>query len=181
MKKALLYFLIVCMLLSATGCSLQEVLDTPLVKPTEAVFSIDSYALQITADSSFRENTGGSFDLQLTNDNAYVSVMAFKYIDLSEDLTPMKVYEMQNEEIFNRRESVKEIDENKAPTLSGNAVKTALYSAEKDGTKNYYTTYLVDFPDKEIFAWVLVTSMPSYLTENREYLHNIVCSLSPIE
>ena len=107
--------------------------------------------------------------------------MAFKYIDLSEDLTPAKVYEMQNEEVFNRRESVKEIEEDKAPALSGSAVKMALYSAEKDGAKNYYATYLVDFPDKETFAWVLITAMPSYLTENREYLHNIVCSLTTVE
>jgi len=36
-------------------------------------------------------------------------------------------------------------------------------------------------PDDETFAWVLVSAMPSYLDENKEYLHNIVCSLSTIK
>ena len=53
-----------------------------------------------------------------------------------------------------------------------------MYSAERDGVKNYYVTYLVDIPLEETFAWVLVTAAPSYLDNNQEYLHNIVCSLT---
>ena len=37
---------------------------------------------------------------------------------------------------------------------------------------------VIDLPEKEACAWVLVSATPSYLNNNREYLHNIVCSLS---
>lgn len=180
MKKVIVVLLMTCMLFSAAGCSVLD--DTAsLFEPTETVFSIDSYHLQITADSTFREDTGGSFDLQITNDNAYISIMAYKYIDLSEDLTPLDVYDMQNEGLFSQRTAVTVIEEEKTPSLSQNVVTQALHSAEKDGVKNYYATYLVDLPDEETFAWVLVTAMPSYLDENREYLNDIVCSLTPIQ
>ena len=53
-----------------------------------------------------------------------------------------------------------------------------MYSAERDGTKNYYGSYLIDFPEEETFAWVLITATPSYFESNRETLHNIVCSLA---
>ena len=45
--------------------------------------------------------------------------------------------------------------------------------------KNYYATYLLDFPEAETLAWVLITATPSYLDANRESLHNIVCTLKP--
>ena len=40
------------------------------------------------------------------------------------------------------------------------------------------TLNVEDIPDSETCAWVLVTAMPSYLKDNREYLHSIVCSLT---
>lgn len=180
MKRVSVVLLMVCVLFSATGCSiLNDAISH--VKPTEAVFSIDSYQLQITADSSFQEKTGGNFDLQITNDNAYISIMAYKYIDLPEGLTPLDVYDMQNEDIFSRRDAVTVIEETKTQSIPRHVVAQAMYSAEKDGVKNYYATYLVDIPEEETFAWVLVTAIPSYLNNNREYLHNIVCSLTTIE
>ena len=65
MKKAILVFLTTCMLFSAAGCSALHNAES-VFEPTETVFSIDNYHLQITADSSFQEKTGGAFDLQIT-------------------------------------------------------------------------------------------------------------------
>ena len=180
MKKFLIGLLAVCMVFSAVGCSvLNDV--APQVQPTEKKFSIDSYGLQITADSTFQEKTGGSFDLQITNNDAYISVMAYPYIDLPQDLTPLDVFDMQNEDLFSKRTAVAVIEEAKTQILSQYTITQALYSAENDGNKNYYASYLIDFPDEEVFAWVLVTAMPSYMERNRESLHNIVCSLTAVE
>ena len=85
---------------------------------------------------------------------------------------------MQNEDLFSRRTAVTVIEEAKTQSQAKQVVTQALYSAEKDGVKNYYATYLIDLADAETFAWVLVTAMPSYLDDNQEYLHNIVCSLT---
>lgn len=164
------------MLLSAAGCAIPNNLTS-----TEKVFSVEAYDLQITADSTFYEKTGGSFDLQITNDNAFVSVMAYGYADLPEGVTPLDVFEIQNEELFSKREAVTVIEEAKTQTLPQNVITKALYSAEKDGVKNYYMTYLVDLPSAKTLAWVLVTAVPSYLDKNREYLHGIVCSLTTVK
>ena len=180
MKKVIVMFLMACMLFSAAGCSVPNDTDS-LFKPTEAVFSIDNYHLQITADSTFQEKTGGNYDLQITNGSTYISIMAYKYMDLPENVTPLDVYDMQNEDLFSKRTAVTVIEEAKTQSLSQRTITHALYSAEKDGVKNYYASYLIDLPDAETFAWVLVTAMPSYLSDNRDLLHDIVCSLTTIE
>ena len=172
--------MVACVLFSVAGCSVLEDVAS-VIKPTEKVFSIDNHHLQITADSSFQEKTGGSYDLQITNDKAYVSVMAYKYIDLPKGVSPRDVYDVQNEDLFSRRTAVMIIEETRTQSFSKSVVTYAMYSAEKDGVKNYYATYLVDLPEEETLAWVLVTATPSYLNENREFLHNIVCSLTGTE
>ena len=179
MRKMIAVVMAVCVLFSLAGCSALED-ATAIVRPKEKVFSIDTYHLQITADTTFQEKTGGnSWDLQITNGDAYISVMAYKYIDLPQDVTPADVYDMQNQDIFSKRDNVATVEETMTQTLPGCKVTYGMYSAEKDGGKNYYASYLMDFADAETFAWVLVTAVPSYMEENKETLHNIVCSLTP--
>ena len=179
MKTWISVLLLICVLCSAVGCGIVGI--PALSEPKELVFPIELYHLQLTADTTFYQTDGGSFDLQITNDKAYISVMAYKYMDISEDLTPLDVYEMQNEDLFGKREAVSVVEEKKTQTLSSGEMTRAIYSAERDGIKNYYATYLIDFPNDEVFAWVLVTAMPSYLSENTDALHAIVCSLAPTE
>lgn len=187
MKKVSIVLLVLCMMFSAAGCgNLEEVnsLLTPeevnsLLTPKEAVFSIDSYGLQVTADSTFHDETGGNFDLQIANGSCYVSFMAYKYIDLPEGVTPADAYEIHNEDLLSKRTAVKTVEETETQTLPQGTLMKTLYSAERDGVKNYYASYMIDLPDAETCAWVLVTATPSYLVHNREYLHDIVCSLTP--
>lgn len=179
-KKLICVVLLICILLSLTGCSVLNIAKS-FTEPTEMVFAIDGYDLQIKADSSFSEKTEGDFDLQITNGDCYISIMAFKRIDISDSLTPLDVFDMQNETLFGQRSAVKVIEDAKTQALPEKSITNALYSAEKDGVKNYYATYLIDFTDGEVFVWALVSAMPSYLDENKEYLHNIVCSVSTVK
>ncbi len=180
MKKVSVILLVICMLFSAAGCTVWDEVNS-LVTPQEAVFSIDGYGLQVTADSTFEEKTGGSFDLQITNGSCYVSFMVYKYVDLPEGVTPLDAYEMQNEDLLSKRTAVKTVEETETQSIPQGTLTKTLYSAEKDGNKNYYASYLIDLPNAENFAWVLVTATPSYLENNRDYLHNIVCSLTPVQ
>ena len=180
MKKVMVVLLTVCILFSEAGCSFLN--DTySLTKQTETVFSIDSYNLQITADNAFHQEPISNFDLQLTNRNSYISIMAYKYIDLANNSTPLDIYDMQNEDLFSRRENVTIIEDVEVQSLPQAVVTQTTYSAEREGIKNYYVSYLIDFPNAETFAWVLVTAVPSYIDNNRAYLNNIVCSLESIE
>ena len=180
MIKKIIVLLMTCILFSTVGCAVPNN-PVSLIQPTETVFTVDNYRLQITADSTFNENTNGDWDLQITNENAYISIMAYKHIDIPENSTPLDIYNMQNEGLLSKRTAVNVIEKAKTQTFSQQVVTQALYSAEKDGVKNYYATYLIELPNDGTFAWVLVSAMPSYLDENKEYLHNIVCSLSTIK
>ena len=173
MKKALLFVLVVCILCSSAGCSML----TP-AEPVQKTFLLVSYNLQIVADDTYYEKTGGSFDLQLTNENSYISIMVYRYSDLPEGTTARDVYDIQNQDIFSKRDAVAEIEKTETFSLpQGEAIRGA-YTAKRDGSENYYVTYLIDIPEEEVLAWVLVTTLPTYYPNHKEHLDNIVCSLS---
>ena len=177
MKKTMFILLAVCMLWSAAGCSALGGIHTP-TEPARKTFLVENYALQIMADDTFYEDTGGSFDLQITNGNSYVSIMAYRYSELAEGTTARDVYDIQNEDIFSKRVAVTEIEKTETFSLPQGEVIYGLFSAERDGSKNYYASYVIDLPEKETLAWVLVTAIPSYFHNNREHLNNIACSLT---
>ena len=173
MKKAMIFVLVVCILCSSAGCSVLT--PAELVQKT---FLLESYNLQIVADDTYYEKTGGSFDLQLTNENSYISIMVYRYSDLPEGTTARDVYDIQNQDIFSKRDAVAEIEKTETFSLpQGEAIRGA-YTAKRDGSENYYVTYLIDIPEEEVLAWVLVTTLPTYYPNHKEHLDNIVCSLS---
>ncbi len=180
MKKVMVFLLAVCVLWSAVGCSALGNIHSS-AEPVRKTFLLESYSLQIMADESFYEKTGGSFDLQLTNDSAYISIMAYKYSDLPEGTTARDVYDIQNQDIFSKRDAVTEIEKTETFSLPQGEAIYGVHTAERDGSENYYATYLIDLPEAEILAWVLVTALPSYYQNNKEHLHNIVCSLTAAE
>ena len=180
MKKAIVILLAVCILCSTVGCSALENLNTP-AEPVRKLFLQESYDLQIMADETFYEKTGGSFDLQLTNDTAYISIMAYRYEELPEGTTARDVYDIQNQDIFSKREAVTEIEKTTTFSLPQGEVIYGVHTAKRDGNENYYITYLVDLPKAQTLAWVLVTALPSHYSNNKEHLHNIVCSLTAAE
>ena len=179
MKKLFISILLLCILFSTSGCSVMPNL-TPSSVSSEKVFTIEDYNLQITADSSFQESTSDNFDLQITNNKSYISIMAYKYFDLAQNSSPQDIYDWQNEDIFSRRDNVIVIEENQTESFPQYTIVCTLYSADYSDAKNYYASYLIDYPEEETFAWVLVTASPSYFENNSEYLHNIVTSLSTI-
>lgn len=180
MKKIIGILLTLCLLFALCGCNALE-RATSALQPKEAVFAVNGYPLQLTADTTFQEKTGSSFDLQITNDRCYISVMAYQYSDLPQDVTPQDVYTIQNEDLLGKRDNVTALEAIKTQTLPGCNISYEMFSAEKDGVENHYATYLMDFPDSRICAWVVITATPSYMTKNRETLHNIACTLSSAE
>ena len=168
MKKALILSLILSLLLSAAGCS--------LLNPAPKDFDVADYNMVITADEGFKEDTGGDWSLQITNYKTYISVMPFTYEEL-DDITPEEIYSLQNEDIFTRREDTKVLEEEAKKTENGKTIIRTAFSAVLDGEENYYVCYLVDIPESEICAWVLVTTLPEYYNSVKENSDTIVASL----
>ena len=128
MKKAMIFVLVVCILCSSAGCSVL----TP-AEPVQKTFLLESYNLQIVADDTYYEKTGGSFDLQLTNENSYISIMVYRYSDLPESTTARDVYDIQNQDIFSKRDAVAEMEKTETFSLpQGEAIRGA-YTAKRDG------------------------------------------------
>ena len=174
-RKLMGIILVLCSLLCVAGC---VGTGGATAEPTRVTFAVTGYGLQIMADDTFTEKTGGEWDLQLTNDECYISVMAYKYSDLSEEYTPQDVYKLQNDSFLGKRTNVKELEKESTEVIEGRTVTQKLYSAEKDGVENYYASYLFDIPESEICAWLLISTPSSYFEGNREHLNNIACSLS---
>ena len=174
MKKIIVFLLLACLLVSAAGCSVLEA--------KEKVFSIEDYGLQLTADDTFNTVADSSnFDLYITDENVYIGVMAYKYVDLPESVTPADVYTLQNEDFFGKRTNVQKIEEEFTESISWGTKTQGLYSAERDGNKNYYATYLIDMPGEETVSWVLISSLPSYFISHSGELDAIASSLRPVK
>lgn len=176
MTRLRLFPLLILICILFTGCSASVVKK----ENRESVFDIPYYGLSLTADSSYSDTTDGSpWDLQISNGSAYISLFAFDYIDLAEDQEPLHIYDLQNEDIFSRRDNVTLIEDVSEETYDSKTITRSLYSAELDGSKNYYASYLIDFKAEEKFAWVLVTSLPSYWEKHSSELESIVYTMQP--
>lgn len=159
-----------------TGCLPLEILEV-LQEEADAVkeFVIEDYGVTITTPGEWDEVEDTDFDIQLRNDLTHFSVYAYHSIDLAKDQTPESIYEWQNEDLFSKRENVEIVEEPITYSSNGKTIIRTLYSAEKEGTKFYYSSSLVTFDDNEdVFAWVLVSAIPSEMIQNRdEYIEMI--------
>lgn len=165
-QKSILCLLAVIMLTS-TGCSPHS------AETTE--FTIDYYNLSFTTPSGWEKTDSPNFDIQCSNQDANFSVFAFYTIDLAKDETPDDIYNYQTTDILTKRDNPELIKEMTEKEVNDKIIKTILYSAERDGQKNYYYSCLVEFKDNpDIFAWVLINGYPSYIAKNETELLQIL-------
>jgi hypothetical protein len=140
--------------------------------------AVPDSGITFTFPESWRELADKEpYDLQCTNGNAYASVFAFRAIDLSENTTPLDIFEMQKEDLFSRRTNVKKISETEDYLSDDARIRSELYSAEKDELKNYYYCNVIDLAgDTGAFAWLIFTAVPSYADRNLDTWKQIVKS-----
>ncbi|MDD5111384.1 MAG: hypothetical protein PHG85_02455 [Candidatus Altiarchaeota archaeon] len=147
-----------------SGCINEEGNTTP----KENIFLIEDYDISFSFPKDWEKVTEDNpFDLQCTNSKSYASVFAYRKIDLGEGQTPLTLFESQNEDLFSKRGNVKVISEKKVSEFENKKIHSVLYSAEKEGVKNYYYCNLIEFEDADVFAWLLFTAVPS---ESERYM-----------
>jgi hypothetical protein len=176
MKKVLLIVLAVVLSVSVCGCGKEEI--DP--KTVEKVFDITEYNMSITANETFYDNESENYNLQITDDKANISIMAYKTSEF-ETMTPKEVYEYHNQDMFSRREEVTVIKEEDTGVYVGRKIIHTRYSAVLDGSENYYDTFLIDFEGKGVFAWVLVNGLPETIEADGDYYHRIVRTIKLVE
>lgn len=180
MKKIFCLILSLCAVFSLCSCSL---IKRDVIKNEDIVYTIEDYGLSVTVDGDFSEReTDTNFDLQITDSNAYMMVMAYKSEDLAQGQVPKEFYEYHNTELFSNeeRKNVTVIEEETTTLKDNKTITKTIYSAEYEGNKNYYASYFVEFSDFDTFAWVLFTCYPSVYKANSERYQTFVENIQPI-
>ncbi|MCH5345391.1 MAG: hypothetical protein J1E64_15295 [Acetatifactor sp.] len=145
--------------------------------PLTQTYEIPYYNMSFTLPKDWEERDSTPYDLQCYNGSAYFSVFAFLDIDLGENSEPYDYYVAQREDLFSKRDNVAQVEEAVYKSYEDKVVMTELWSAERDGLKNYYYCCLVDFlPDDQGFAWVIFTGVPSYVSREKDTFDEILAS-----
>lgn len=179
-KKVLLFMCMMMSLVLISGCNLTE---TTNKMKMDKEFFIDYYNISFTASQEWSETDQDNFDLQITNGDSYFSVMTYYTIDLPEGDTPESIYAWQNEDLFSKRENVEIVAEEPVVISDGKIITATMFSAERDGKKNYYYSCLVQFGiiNKDVFSWIIVTAQPSYMQKNKDVFLDIMKTMEYVE
>lgn len=184
MKRILTMVLILCLSITLAGCleksvSLEneEVLENEEIQENEkAVFRVSDYDIWITTPSDWEEAETDNLDLQLENLKADMILSAYGYykIDMAEGQQAQDLFEEQNELILSRRDHVTELEPMTSMDDTEKTIYSALYSAERSGSKNYYNFFFIDFKHTDSMVWILFTGIPSSIEKNRDGINDII-------
>ncbi len=147
---------------------------------SDIVMTLDDYDLQVTFGEGWSECEDTPFDMQCVYEDgeSYASVFCYYLIDLAEGKTPADIFDEQNLAVTSKRKNVQTIEEMTERKSGDKAIRTVLFSGEKDGNKNYYYANLVEFGEEaDRFAWILFSAIPSMVEKNRAEYDAIVDSM----
>ena len=140
------------------------------------VFNLVPYDIYFTFSDEWEKTEESAFDLQMTREEMYYcSIFGFKDIDLSNGMTPEDIFELQKNDLIEKRDFVELIRKEPVWEDEHKKVYRELYSGEFDEGKNYYYCCLIDFKEPgEGFAWVLFSGVPSWIENDIEELDQIL-------
>ncbi len=181
-KSAIIWGVIILTGMLLTGCIPNRVLQE-LWEETDGTeeFLVEGYGIEITTSDDWEKKEKTNFDIQLCNGQAYFGVMAYQMIDLAEGKTPEDMYKWHNEELFGARENVEVIETGVTDTYDDKTVTAMMYSAENDGSKNYYYSCLVTFHDSDVFAWAMIWGTPSVILNHQEEYASMIVDMKMAE
>lgn len=178
-KRCVAIILMTALLISGCGPyqAIRQTGEESVQETTEQTYEVEPYDICFTLPDGWEKVTGETpYDMQFSKDERYyMSVFAYKSIDLGEGVTSQDIYEMQKEELINLRDNMKPVAEKKNMETEDKYVYTELYSGEKDHLKNYYYCCLVEFKaPRDGFAWVLFSGVPTWVDNDLEELDQIL-------
>jgi hypothetical protein len=147
------------------------------------VFAVPGYNIELTCPAGWEQTETSNFDLKLINDDGTIQLSVFGYmeIDLNEDTPPEDLFQIQNSDLLDKRDNVAAVEEPTVVEKDGRLLYSALYSGERDGSKNYYYMNMVHYTQTGHIAWILFNGVPSSVTTNRETLDQILETVKPAE
>lgn len=146
-------------------------------------FRVEDYPIQITCPDGWWQDESANFDLKCYNEDSSLGMSIFCYYeeDLSEDMTKTEYFVLQNQQLLDNRMNAGLIEEMTERQYRDKTITSVVYSAESDGTKNYYYFNLVSITDSDCFLWVLFNGMPSDIKADRDALDEILQAIKLTE
>ncbi len=125
MRKALLLISAVAML-SMTGCSFMTGYEVARAlredeRAEEEVMAVEGYDIQVTLSEEWSRQEDTPFDLQCVydDDEAYASFFYYYYIDVADGTTAEDIFDIQNQDIIDKRDNVKIVEDVSERTSGG--------------------------------------------------------------
>lgn len=163
MKKSCIWLLILSMLV-ISGC----------VSATKH-FSIDAYGISLKMPEDWAAVEDSTFDLQLSNGTAYMSLMAYRRDEV--DMSTSEIQRWHDDALLGSREGVRVIEDERSEEIDGKTVQTMVYGYTLDDTENYYYSTITALNDTT-FVWLVVTAPMKDLDEDRDMIRAMLVSLS---
>lgn len=147
------------------------------------VFLVEDYGVQVDAPAGWEKTDAENLDLQLYNASigSYMSMYAYADIDLAQGETVEDLFASQTASLLDSRENVEQVEETTRESADGKTIMTTLYSAERDGNKNYYRFYMLDFENSDKMAWILFTGLPSTIQAHQSELRALVDGIHVVQ
>lgn len=145
------------------------------VEKTEA-FQVSNYEVWIVVPSDWEESETENLDLQLqkSKSNIILSAYGFLEMDLAEGQHVQDYFEMQNEYLLSKRDNIIELEPISSIDDAEKTIYSVLYSAERDGIKNSYNFFFIDFKNTDNLVWIVFTGVPSVIKKNKDSINDII-------
>lgn len=177
-KKLLAVALALSLAVTFSACAYKTSNSNDTDKETKA-FQVSDYPIWITTPDNWEKQKKDNLDLQYMapQGDIFLSMYVYYAIDLAEDQSGQSLFEIQNESLLSLRENVSEIEPTSSNENEEKIVYSSLYSAELDGSKNYYNFYLIEFKNTGDMAWILFSGIPSSIEKNRDTISQIISNV----
>jgi len=127
----------------------------------------------------FKNEKDNPYDLQCFSklQRMNTGVFLFSKVDLAEEFTPEKLFQLQIEDLKSKRKNFAVLENKQIIRTDQKKLTSIVYSGEKGVSRYYYRFTLVEFlKNPELFLVVLQVSIPSYWKLHKPILEEITLS-----
>lgn len=135
------------------------------------IYTSSSYHYTVKSTDRWKQlSDTGAFDLKLFNETSelYFYVMAYKKSEIKAGNLARRVLELQLKDLQGKLTNVKELSPVEEIKTSDKTMYQTMFSAERDGSVNYYLTRGIELLLGDEVLWVMANGRPDDLLKTKE-------------
>lgn len=140
---------------------------------------LGEYGIQFRLPGGWNQQEASALDVYYKEpkEQAGFAVFVYKKDGLMEGYTEEEMFELQNEAVLEKRDSVEQVGEVENITLEDIQVMKKTYHTSTDGNNNIYYLYWISFRDNaDLYAWVAINGVSEYMEKNENLMDEIAFS-----